>query len=98
MLGKGALAIKPLKKNLFLKLFKILKLHKKVIWHATAQTEVDEIDAHFGPEIKIMLAPNLSAVGAYSFIGKEKQFNQLNIFFLSRIAIKKNLLGALDIL
>ncbi|RXJ46056.1 glycosyltransferase [Gelidibacter gilvus] len=98
MLGKGALAIKPLKKNLFLKLFKVLGLHNKVVWHATAQTEVDEIKDHFGPEIKIMLAPNLSSIGAYGFIEKEKQIHQLNIFFLSRIAIKKNLLGALDTL
>lgn len=43
MLGKGALAIKPLKKTMFLKAFKLFGLHKNVIWHATAQSEVAEI-------------------------------------------------------
>lgn len=98
MLGKGALAIKPLKKTLFLKWFKLMNLHKKVIWHATAQSEVDEIKKHFGTDRNILLAPNLSAINSNDFIEKEKQINQLYIFFLSRIAIKKNLLGALEML
>lgn len=98
MLGRGALAIKPLKKKVFLRLFKLLDLHKKVYWHATAQSEVEEIKAHFGNDCAVLLAPNLSSHGPKDFIEKIKVKNQIRIFFLSRIAVKKNLLGALDIL
>lgn len=98
MLGRGALAIKPLKKTVFLQWFKLMNLHKKVVWHATAQSEVEEIKKHFGAEREILLAPNLSTISSNDFFEKEKKANQLNIFFLSRIAVKKNLLGALEIL
>jgi len=98
MLGKGALAIKPLKKKLFLTCFKLMKLHKKVIWHATAPSEADEIKTHFGENRTILLAPNLSAILKHSFVQREKQQNQISIFFLSRIAVKKNLVGALNLL
>jgi glycosyltransferase involved in cell wall biosynthesis len=95
MLGKGALAIKPLKKRIFLSVFKMLNLHKKVVWHATAQTEAHEIETHFGPERTIQLAPNLSALNSKTCPERHKEPNLLNLFFLSRIAVKKNLKGAL---
>lgn len=98
MLGKGALAIKPLKKKLFLEWFKFMNLHKKVIWHATAKSESDEIKMHFGKDITIALAPNLSALSRSENFKKKKLKYQINIFFLSRIAIKKNLIGALEFL
>ncbi len=98
MLGKGALAIKPIKKRVFLKWFKLMKLHKKVIWHATAESEADEIETHFGKDTTIALAPNLSALSRNENFKKKKIEHQINIFFLSRIAIKKNLIGALNLL
>ncbi|WP_407556138.1 glycosyltransferase [Winogradskyella sp. 4-2091] len=98
MLGAGALAIKPLKKKVFLAMFKFLTLHKKVIWHATAQSEIDEIKLHFGADRKILLAPNLSAISKTGFLNKTKKENEINIFFLSRISVKKNLIGALEVL
>ena len=98
MLGEGALAIKPLKKRIFLQVFKLMSLHKKVVWHATAESEVNEIKKHFGTGIEILLASNLSGINKRNFIEKEKNKNQIRIFFLSRIAIKKNLIGALEVL
>ena len=98
MLGKGALAIKPLKKKLFLNVFKLLKLPSKIVWHATAKSEVEEIKTHFGSKMKILLAPNLSARTKYDSVSKQKSENKINIFFLSRISEKKNLLGAIKIL
>jgi glycosyltransferase involved in cell wall biosynthesis len=98
MLGKGALAIKPFKKKIFLSVFKMFNLHKKVIWHATAQTEVNEIKAHFGSGRTILLAPNLSSINENKYLQKVKEPLAINLFFLSRIAVKKNLLGALEML
>jgi glycosyltransferase involved in cell wall biosynthesis len=98
MLGKGALSIKPLKKYLFLKVFKVLNLHKHLIWHATADSEVQEIKGQFGLNLSILLAPNLSAQAETHFQKKVKFKGALNIFFLSRIAIKKNLRDAIGYL
>ncbi len=98
MLGKGALAIKPFKKKVFLKWFKFMKLNEKVIWHATANSEVEEIKQHFGKHMNISLAPNLSAISTNLPKEKVKIDKTLYLFFLSRIAIKKNLLGALNLL
>ena len=61
MLGEGALNIKKIKKQLFLALFKFLKIAKRVTWHATAETESEEIKQHFGNDVKISIAPNLSS-------------------------------------
>lgn len=98
MLGKGALAIKPIKKTVFLKWFKLMKFHKKVVWHATAQSEVNEIKSHFGIGRTVLMAPNLSAMGRDEISKRQKEVNHIHLFFLSRIAVKKNLIGALDIL
>jgi len=96
MLAKGALALKPLKKKMFLNLFKWSGLHKKLVWHATSQTEYEEIKTHFGHNRNVILAPNLSSLTKSTPYSKEKNPNELRLFFLSRIAIKKNLLGALN--
>jgi glycosyltransferase involved in cell wall biosynthesis len=98
MLGEGALKIKPIKKNLFLKVFKALNVHHKVNWHATAQSEVNEIIKHFGQQCKVVLAPNLSTKIESTDLYKLKDENKINVFFLSRIAIKKNLLSAITYL
>ena len=98
MLGEGALNIKKIKKQLFLALFKFLKIAKRVTWHATAETESEEIKQHFGNDVKINIAPNLSSKTKNKKIRKAKKRNELHLFFLSRIAEKKNLKAALFIL
>jgi glycosyltransferase involved in cell wall biosynthesis len=98
MLGKGALSIKPLKKKLFLKGFKLLGWHKKITWHATAASEQNEIQMHFGHQVNIQMVTNLSKLPELDFKEKSKTINTLNVFFLSRISLKKNLLYALEIL
>lgn len=98
MLGEGALAIKSFKKKWFLKIFKTIGFYKNIIWHATDASEYDEIKLHFGKHQKIIVAPNLSKKIFQSVPQKNKQQDHLKLFFLSRIAIKKNLLGVLKAL
>lgn len=97
MLGEGALAIKPFKKKVFLKLFKSFNLDNKVVWHATSELEKNEIMKQFGEGLDIKIAPNLSSRMS-DFIPKSKKENCLKVYFLSRIAVKKGLLSALDFL
>jgi glycosyltransferase involved in cell wall biosynthesis len=98
MLGKGALSIKPFKKKVFLNVFKLLGWHKKVTWHATAETERKEIQNTFSKSVLIQVASNLSKKCRSEIQQKQKTVNKLNVFFLSRISYKKNLLTALKVL
>jgi glycosyltransferase involved in cell wall biosynthesis len=98
MLGKGALQIKKRKKSIFLKLFKFSGIHRRITWHATAETEVSEIRNQFGASSKIWIATNLSAINSKEIPKKHKEENKLKLFFLSRISQKKNLKGALEYL
>lgn len=97
MLGEGALAIKSFKKKLFIQLFKKSGISNKITWHATSQFEKEEIQKNFG-RIQVVIANNLSSITPKMPVEKYKNVNQLNLFFVSRIAVKKNLLGALMIL
>lgn len=98
MLGKGALSIKPLKKIIFLKAFKLLGWHKRVEWHATASSEKEEILKNFGGNVIIHIASNLSKKTRLNSVSKLKAKNKLNVFFLSRISYKKNLILAIKAL
>ena len=98
MLGKGALSIKPVKKHLFLQAIQLAGWHKKVTWHATAETEKQEIQSHFSKKVKINVAANLSKKPKDKLAFKPKQENKLQLFFLSRISFKKNLLAAIKAL
>lgn len=98
MLGDGAMKVGRFKKKLFIKVFKLLSLHKKIVWQATAQSEKEEIEDNFGKNLDIRIAPNLSKKMPDAASIKKKEVNHLKLFFLSRVAVKKNLLGALHIL
>jgi glycosyltransferase involved in cell wall biosynthesis len=66
MLHPGALSQKRLKKELFLLVFKLLRLHKKVIFHATDITEEGFIRKKFGAGIRVGVAGNFPHVHDYT--------------------------------
>lgn len=98
MLGKGALEIKFYKKKLFIQLFRLFGFHNKIIWHATDDTEKNEINRHFGSKVRVLVSPNLIGKSNFEFYSKRKIRGEIKMFFLSRISVKKNLLFALDII
>jgi glycosyltransferase involved in cell wall biosynthesis len=95
MLGAGALQIKPLKKRLFVTLSKLLGLFDGIRWHATAENEKVEIINIFGSKADIRVAPNLPSARLTSNVLREKKTHEVSLFFVSRIAQKKNLLESL---
>lgn len=98
MLGSGALAIKPLKKKAFIKVSKRLFFSsKKTVWHATSAQEAEEIRKAYGQQATIKVAQNLSSikVDRNPF---QKKSGELKLVFLSRLAEKKNLLFALELM
>jgi glycosyltransferase involved in cell wall biosynthesis len=91
MLGKGALAIKPLKKKLFFLYVRLTKLFKNITWHASTQQEVNEIQAQFSKNAQTVVAENLAILPQDVCIKSKSSQEKLKVLFVSRISVKKNL-------
>tara|TARA_B100001121_G_scaffold301966_1_gene313896 strand:+ start:167148 stop:168245 length:1098 start_codon:yes stop_codon:yes gene_type:complete len=98
MLGEGALAVKSVKKKIFLKGAKLTGLFKNITWHATTNDEVKSIKKHFGDNSKVVEIQNFSRKAGFhqNFIAKNPK--ELKLVFLSRILPIKNLDFAVSVL
>lgn len=89
----GALGLKSTKKNIFLRVVKKMNLYKNITWHATAESESEDIGQVFGTNIDVKIANNLTA--NYKQLNYEKNVAKepgiIKIIFVSRIHPKKNL-------
>ncbi len=56
--GEGALAVKAVKKRLFLSAARVL-LWRNILWHATSEAEARDMAAHIPRGAEIVVAPNL---------------------------------------
>jgi glycosyltransferase involved in cell wall biosynthesis len=96
----SALDIKFLKKKLFLGITKLFKIHKNIIWHATADKERIEIKNVFS-DANILIANNLSSnevIDNFEITKIKKIEKELHIVYVARIVPIKNLSFALEIL
>lgn len=99
MLGKGALSIKPFKKKLFIWVTRNFLFKKQLVWHASTENELREIEVNYGLKYKIRIAQNISgAINERSRNSIIKEKGQLKLVFLSRISSKKNLIFLLNII
>lgn len=97
MLGDGALAIKPFKKQVFLMYANLFGLFKNIHWQSTSGQETYEIKKRIGERSHISEVSNLPH--AFHQSQKiEKREGKLRLCFISRISVKKNLNFAIDIL
>lgn len=107
MLHPGALSQKSLKKKIYLGLWKLLGLHKQIVFHATDAAEKKYIEDVFGPSsakaaegksrVRIVVAanfPNLLPVQPV----KEKKPGQLKLASIALISPMKNILMVLETL
>ena len=95
MLAENALNIKRIKKRSFLYFAKMLGLHNGVTWHASSQLEAAEIRNIF-PAADVKIALNLPSSSRVELKPRRKAKGEVRLFFLSRIAVKKNLLAAIE--
>lgn len=56
--GAGALSRRSLKKRVFIRVFRILRLDRGLVWHATADHEVNDIKALWGEDAHVLLRAN----------------------------------------
>ena len=94
-LQEDALAIKALKKKVYLTVYKLMKVYKQVSFHATDKIEHDRIKNMFKVD-DISTLPNVPKVSDKAPLYKGK--NEFRIIFISRIRDNKNLLLALQAL
>jgi glycosyltransferase involved in cell wall biosynthesis len=98
MLHAGALGLKPLKKKLFLGALRLTGIYKQLTFQATDEQEILDIKGVFGPDSKVLKAPNLPKVVQPPLQLLEKKPGQLRMVFLSRLTEKKGLHFLLEFL
>lgn len=90
MLRRSALAVKPVKKVIYLWLLKLLGIPKHLVFHSTGIEETTDIQRIFPDAKKIVLAPNLPVAVDKALSQAEKKTGELRIVFVGRLhPIKK---------
>jgi glycosyltransferase involved in cell wall biosynthesis len=94
-LSVGALALKWQKKRVFIAAFRLLGLHKAVVWHASTSQEKADIERMFGTDVMSHVAINLRAdLAIAGGQCRERQPgtdpHRCSLVFFSRIVPKKN--------
>lgn len=90
--------LKYWKKKTFTTVFNLMGLFKNIYWSATSELEINEICQQVKASRKqFYIAEDLPRVVDSSVIHKNKN-DKLEVVWISRIAPKKNLLGAIEIL
>jgi glycosyltransferase involved in cell wall biosynthesis len=93
----SALSVKKYKKIPFLFLFKLLGIHKRVLFHATNIREKEAILDYF-PGSEVIIANNLPKIDQPAFISCDKIQGTIKCVFIARIVPIKNLLFLLNVL
>lgn len=95
----GALTIKRRRKYFFLKISRQIGLYRDVIWQATSESEKADIQGWFGTDISIFQAPNIPFFPSDDLVYNSRSSKEpMRVVFFSRIAPKKNLDYALEVL
>ncbi|MCM5527625.1 glycosyltransferase family 4 protein [Parasegetibacter sp. NRK P23] len=97
MLHPGALELKSRKKMIFLRAFRLMGLHKRVLFHATDTQEVMDVQKVF-PKAAFILVNNIPSLQEINAVRPPKMPGQLRLVFISRISPKKNLRYLLELL
>jgi glycosyltransferase involved in cell wall biosynthesis len=98
MLKASALQFKPAKKKVFLSVFRLLGLPKHIHFHATDQTEWNDIRGQFGEGVNVTLAPNFPGVVEQYPGNLPKKAGELFMIFVGRLHPIKNLDYLLNLL
>lgn len=90
-LSPGALAIRSRKKRLFLRVFRLLRLHRGIVWHASSDDEEQEIRQVFGAGAWILVREDETHLPLSAQEPEVESTARLQVTFVSRITEKKGL-------
>lgn len=98
--SEGALALKSLKKRIFMATGKALNLFSNILWQASSVYEVADIRAQIGASAKIVVAGDLptSLAAGDQVRPDDLPSNALRVVLLSRISPMKNIDYAIRVL
>jgi glycosyltransferase involved in cell wall biosynthesis len=91
-----ALAIKPLKKKVFITAFKVLGWDKRITFQATDAQEIQDTKALFGEKTRVLFASNLPKMYQSPWLITPKSVGELKMVFVGRIHPIKNIAYLLD--
>ena len=91
MLQKGALHLKNNKKKLFLFIFKLFVLDRKIIFHATDEQEKEDVIKQFPSYKAVAVISNFVNLPVKAERNNQKKGGYLRLVYISVISSKKNL-------
>ncbi len=97
MLRNAALAVKPIKKKIFLVYAKVFGLFNNIHWQSTSTHETEEIKQRIGKTVLLSQVSNLPST-INSVVPITKTIGQLKLCFIARIVDIKNLNFAINVL
>lgn len=97
MLGSNVLQFKSKKKGAFLKVAQWMNWYKGIIFHATNESEKNDIQQIFTTN-KIVVVPNVPTQPKAQITSIIKEKGELKLLMVARIAYEKNTLFALQVL
>jgi glycosyltransferase involved in cell wall biosynthesis len=96
MLHPGALSVKSTKKKIFLQGYKLARLHKSCIFHASTDAEAGYIKSIFGPRCRVQVAENFPR--SFSALAPGKATGTIILISVALISSMKNHLLVLQAL
>lgn len=96
MLAPSAMAIKALKKKVFLAFAKLKGIYSGIVFHATNEKEADETRSVFGTGSTVRVAGNLPRQVNQRADSRATKHEPLRIVSIARIAPEKNTLYAIE--
>lgn len=96
--GDGALSRRAWKKRLYIAVFRLLRIHRSVIWHSTAEHETHAIHAMWGARARVVFRENDTLLPATALVPAVPSSLRLRAVYLGRIVDHKGVLVALEAL
>lgn len=96
--GEGASGRRALKKRLYIALFRLLGIHRSIIWHSTAEHETQDIRRVWGKTAKVVLRENHTLLPLEPRDFSRKPNQEPCFAFLGRIVEHKGLAVVLQAL
>ena len=87
----GALAQQAWKKKLFMRLFTLLRLPRKIIWHASSKEEAALVREHFGERTRIVVKEDETSLPQRARRRADRGSGPLRLLFASRAHPQKGL-------
>lgn len=96
--GRGAMSRRTTKKRAYIALFRLLRAHRKVVWHATSAEETACIRQLWGQKVDVVERTNDTLLPAHAVLPPPTAGDVMRAVFLGRVVEHKGLDIALQAL